>query len=227
MQLDLNAYKKEGMYLLFPTGEKMDLSIDNIKQLSDEFWKDPCLLPTEMREHADFKTCTVCPFRGQAVLCSAMKPLIPFLEQIDKFLSWNRVTAIYVRQDGEVLVSETDLQKALQYITNMALFEYCEDAKQFKPYFHGILPFMPLEESITRLGLNIFWIHRNDRAKANRTIAEIRHHVTETSKSCIKRLNIMCKSDAFKNAYVRTQTFTEFLAMDTEVLLDRYFQGEF
>jgi hypothetical protein len=211
------------MYLYFPDGDSLDLSVENIKKLSEDFWANPCLLPPEMREHVDFKTCAVCPFRGQDVLCSAMKPLIPFLEQIEKYLSHDRVTAIYVRKNGEILIAETTLQKALQFVTNMALFEYCENAKQFRAYFRGILPFMSLEEAIARLIMNINWLNRNEPGKAGQVIADLRNYVTVTSKSCIKRLGVMCKSDAFRNAYVKTQTFTEFLAMAPEVLTEKFF----
>jgi len=34
----------------------------------------------------------------------------------------------------------------------------------------------------------------------------------------------MCKSDAFKNAYIKTQTFTEFLALDPQTLVEKYFK---
>ncbi len=122
MQIDTEACEKEGMYLYFSNGESMDLSLETIKRVSEEIWNDPTLLPPQMRAHVDFKVCTVCPFRGKDILCSAMKPLLPFLEQVDKFVSWDRATAVYVHKNGEITISETDLQRALQYITNMSLF---------------------------------------------------------------------------------------------------------
>ncbi|MFH0984732.1 MAG: hypothetical protein V1882_04275 [Candidatus Omnitrophota bacterium] len=225
MQLKTEQYKKEGMYLSFQNGETLDLSVENIQKLSEEFWKDPHRLPLAMRQHDDFKTCKVCPHRGQDVLCSAMKPLLPFLEQMEKYLSCDYVTAIYVQGDGKITISETDLQHALQYVTNMALFEYCEDVQRYQPYFKGIVPLMSLEEAIVRLAMNVFWIHRDHPAEADRVIAELREHVTETSKSCIKRLTVMCRSDAFRNAYLKTQTFIEFLAMDPKVILRKYFSA--
>lgn len=225
MQLNTKQFKKEGMYLYFQNGDTLDLSVENIQRLSEEFWQDPERLPLAMREHADFKTCKVCPYRGKDVLCSAMKPLLPFLEQMEKYLSCEHVTAIYAQSDGKITISETDLQHALQYVTNMALFEYCEDVQRYQSYFKGIMPLMSLQEAIVRLAMNVFWIHRDQPLEADRVIAELREHVMETSKSCIRRLTLMCRSDAFRNAYVKTQTFIEFLAMDPKVILRQYFSA--
>lgn len=223
MQITTECFKKEGMYLFFPNGESMDFSVENVRKVSEEIWNDPAMLPQQMREHVDFKVCSVCPFRGQEVLCSAMKPLLPFLEQIEKFVSYDRATAVYVHRDGEITIVQTDLQQGLQYLTNMSLFEYCENAKQFRHYFRGIRPFMKLEEAITRLVLNITLFHRDDSQKVEKVIKELRYHVTVASRSCVRRLGVMCKSDAFKNAYAKTQCFTEFLSINPESLIEAYF----
>ena len=208
--------------MCFGDGEVLDLSKDRVKEIADEYWNDPSKLPAHIKEHEDFKTCSVCPYRGQAVFCSAMKPLLPFLEAMEKFTSCDKVTATYIK-GGVSYTSEIPVQNALQYVTNMALFEYCEDAKKYHKYFKGILPFMDSNEAACRIFLNIFWLAKGGRWRTNRIIDEMKRTITVTSKSCVKRLNLMCKSDAFMNAYVKTQIVTEMLSFKVDTTLAKYF----
>jgi hypothetical protein len=116
------------------------------------------------------------------------------------------------------------MQTALQYVTNMAIFEYCEDAKKYHRYFKGITPFMNSNEVACRIFLNIFWLAKGGRWRTNRIIKEMKRTISVTSKSCVKRLNLMCKSDAFMNAYVKTQIVTEMLSFNIDATLEKYFQ---
>lgn len=223
MQETSKKYTNEGMYLQFENGFFLDLSKERIQHLADEYWNNPQKIPVEIRENENFKTCPVCPYRGQNVLCSAIKPLLPFLEVMDNFLSCDKVTAVYVDHQGVIHVSNTSLQNALQYVTNMALFEYCEDAKEYHPYFKGIMPFMSIKEAVAVVHLNLYWLQKGDVAKITEIIKEMRAAVVVTSRSCVQRLQLVCKSDPFLNAYVRTHTFSEMLSMDMENALDGYF----
>lgn len=223
MQIKADNYKNEGMYLHFENGDFLDLSIDNVKRLADEYWNNPKLLPAYIRDNDFFKTCTVCPYRGQDVFCSAVKPLLPFLEKIENFLSYSKVTAVYVNKEGLIQIKNVQLQKALQYITSMAIFEYCEDAKQYQKYFKGIMPFMEVREIAARLFLNVYWLNNSDMALTKKSIKEMTEAVTITSKSCVQRLRLMCKSDAFINAYVNTQVYSMLLSEVDEVFVERYF----
>jgi hypothetical protein len=225
MEIKTDAYKNEGMYLHFPNGDCLDLSQDTIKQLGEEYWNNPSKLPPSMRENEYFKTCEVFPYRGQNVFCSAMKPLLPFLEKINNFVSYDKVTAVYVDRMGHLHVSDTAINKALQYVVNMSFFEYCEDVKQYKEYFRGIIPFMDLSEAVSHLFLNIYWLNKADAGKINETIKKIHYNMTNTSKSCIKRLNLICKSDAFMNAYVHTHSIIELLSSHPGTMLEQYFQN--
>lgn len=218
-----DIHKREGMYLHFSDGRLIDLSKNQVRRLAEEYWNNSSRLPPHIRQDDAFKTCDVCPFKGQNVFCSAMKPILPFLEEIDRFYSYDKVTAVYVKKEGLAYVSETNMQNALQYVTNMAIFEYCEDAKQYHIYFQGIEPFMEMSESVSRLFLNIYWLNKGDWKKVHTTIDEMRHAVTVTSKNCVERLNLMCKSDAFTNAYVKTHILSEMLAVDIiEATLEKY-----
>ena len=226
MEIKTGNYEKEGLYILCNNGDFLDFSKERIKQLGDEYWNNPSKIPPHIRENDDFKTCTVCPYRGQNVFCSAMKPLLPFIGNMDKFVSYNDVTAIYVNQNGLIHVSDTTIQDALQYVTNMALFEYCEDAKGYRKYWKGITPLIKLKEAACQIFLNIYWLNKGNREKVNETIEEMRDAITYTTTSCVKRLNVMCKSDAFTNAFVKTQLYAEVLFMDIDDKLEKYYKGE-
>jgi len=224
MLINLDGYDKEGLYLILTDGGFLDLSKERVRLLADEYWNNPAKLPPHVRQHDVFKTCSVCPFKGQSVFCSAMKPLLPFLEEMDRFNSFDRVTAVYVKKKGVVKISETNMQTALQYVTNMAVFEYCEDAKQYLMYFKGIEPLMDMKETLSRLFMNIYWINGGNWQKAQAVIEEMRYAITVTSKNCVERLNLMCNSDAFVNAYVKTHILAEMLRMNIDETLGEYFR---
>ena len=223
MLIDIDHYNKEGMYLNFADGRLLDLSKENVHRLADEYWNNPSKLPPHVRQDDAFKTCSVCPFKGQSVFCSAIKPLLPFLEEMDRFNSYDNVTAVYVKRKGLVDVCETNMQNALQYVTNMATFEYCEDAKQYRIYFQGIEPFMGMKEALSRLFLNIYWLNKGDWKKVYTVIEEMRYAVTVISKNCVERLNLMCNSDAFVNAYVKTHILADMLGVNFDETLEKYF----
>jgi hypothetical protein len=215
-RVEADLHPHEGMYLHFEDGGRLDISKEHVRRLADEYWNNPSKLPPRIRQDDAFRTCSVCPFVGQDVFCSAIKPLLPFLEQMDRFHSYDKVTAVYVRKGGIESVSETNMQKALQYVTNMAIFEYCEDAKLYQQYFVGIEPFMDLKEAVSCLFRNINQLNQGDREKVHIVIDELRHAVTVTTKSCVSRLNLLCRSDAFINAYVKTQILAEMLAVNPD-----------
>ena len=219
-------HKDRGMYLHFSDGSVIDFSEGHVRDLAEEYWQNPSKLPPRIKENDAFKTCSVCPFLGQDVFCSAMKPLLPFIEQVDQFNSYDKVTAVYVKRAGLEYICETNMQTALQYVTNIAVFEYCEDAKQFRRYFQGIEPLLDMTEVVSRLFLNIYWLSKGNRRKIAKTINDMQHAVTVTSKSCVNRLNLMCQKDGLINAYVRTHILAGFLRVNVvDSFLDRYFQG--
>jgi hypothetical protein len=223
MDIKFEACQKDGIYLFFSDGTSIDFSKERIKALGDDYWSDPEKLPKAVREHEDFKTCSVCPYRGQNVFCSAMKPLLPFLEEMERFESHSTVAAVHVRSGQIRYIPATSMQHALKYVTSMALLEYCEDAKVHYKYFRGIDPFMSTKEAGCRLFMNIFWLHQGDRPKVEETLKEIHHSMLVTAKNCVKRLNLMCKSDVFMNAFILSEGFLAVLSMDPDDLLKEYF----
>ena len=95
--------------------------------------------------------------------------------------------------------------------------------KQFNRYFKGITPFMTPKEVAAHIFLNICWLNRQDRGKLDQIIQQLCDDVTLTSKSCINRLRLVCKSDAFVNAYVITHIYPALLSISSEEDINKYF----
>jgi len=223
VDIAIEKCRKDGMYLFFPDGTMMDLSRERVIALGDVYWNDPQKLAADIRDHDDFKTCSVCPNRGKKVLCSAMKPLLPFLEEMERFTSCDIVGVVYVRQGKVQIWPEVAIQYALQYVTDMALFDYCEDAKVYRAYFRGIDPLMPAQDAACRIFLNMFWLEGGDREKVTQKIDEMSETILIMTQSCVKRLNVMCRSDAFMNAYVNSEAIFSGLSSAIKPWLDEYF----
>ena len=61
---------------------------------------------------------------------------------------------------------------------------------------------------------------RGDRGKVKELVRRFRDDISVTSECQIKRLRLICKTDAFLNAFAKTQVIAEILALDPENLLD-------
>jgi hypothetical protein len=222
MKIDVTAYPDEGMYIHCQDGTFFDFSLTNIARLSTALWNDPSRLSPEIRHDELFKTCAVCPFRGQDVLCSAIKPLLPFLENVERFKSVDRVIIVYRDPKGIVSTQSADMQTALQYLTDMSVFQYCEDMKGYKEYFVGIRPMRSTQENVQTLLLNVFWRSRGSECEAKRVMGEIQNAIDIITRNCFRRLHLMCRSDAFKNAYVKTHIIGELIALSS----DKFIEGQ-
>jgi hypothetical protein len=220
MKIDNNLYRDEGMYVHCENGTVFDFSLNNIEILANEYWNNPDKLSNEIRNDALFKTCSVCPYRGQDVLCSAVKPLLPFLENLNDFKSFDPVTVVFRDSNGVVSIKDTDMQNALQYLTNMSVFQYCEDMKRYREYYFGIIPLRSTQENVQTLLLNIFWKSDGDREKTRSTIKELQKAIDITTRNCIERINLICRSDAFKNAYVKTHILGTLIAGHSNKFLE-------
>jgi len=74
--IDLSSCSGEGLYLLFADGRFMNFSKECVKEVSDRYWSDPSKLPEHTHQDPNFRTCSICPYRGQNAFCSAMKPVL-------------------------------------------------------------------------------------------------------------------------------------------------------
>ena len=232
IQLDPEKFKEPGLYLLFDDGLFLTLTRDFIDQKRREYLADPALLPLAVRQAASYVPCSICPQRDTAKICHALPTAFPFLEDADRFLSYDSVLAVF-RSDpcessgheGILHVARTSVQRALQHVSILSLMYYCEVGREYFKYFAGVLPFMHPMQIVERVYLNIFWDLKGDLAAVEALIAQMRKEMDITVACQIDRLRLFCRSDAFINAYVITHIVTQFLASDMEIQMRQLFNG--
>jgi len=224
MNVILGDYEQKGLYLLLEDSSIISLTERNIERTAKEFWEDPNKMPIQVKKAADFQLCGICPERGNEAICYSLHPVLPFLELIDQYFSFDKVTAIY-REDEEGLlyISETAMQNALQYISMLSLLSYCRVGRKYWKYYYGVIPIMGVDAAVNKFYLNIYWLHEGKMDEINQFISEFKENISIISENVIKRLNLICKKDAFVNAFFNTHVFAEFLSMDMEEVLKRTF----
>jgi hypothetical protein len=210
--LELSHYRQPGLYLILEDATELLLTRENIEKVTEEMWMDPEMIPPSVKEAVEFQRCHFCPLRGNEDLCDALRPTLPLLDIVDKYNSFDQVTAIYKGDDEEVChVSYTTMQRALRYISNLSLMAYCQIGRKYWKYFIGIIPIMDTQETANRLYLNIFWAHGGDQEAVDETISTMSKEITITSQNKAARLRLMCDNDAFLNAFVLTHMLTDIL----------------
>jgi len=213
-----DRYKDVGLYLVLPDGAQLVLTRKHIQKVAEEFWKGPDEMSAEVKNALKSQKCSTCPL-GEDELCSAMEPVIPLLKDIDKYVSFDHVTAVYKGYDESLHVAFTTMQAALRYISALSLIRYCQAGRKYLKYFHGLHALMGGEEIASRIYLNIYWFHEGKKEEIDKAISEFYEYLLMTSKDQVERLNRVCKNDAFINAFVSTQMATEFLQMGIDKML--------
>ena len=65
-----------------------------------------------------FQRCSICPNKRKDDFCNAIRTVFPFLEMMDKYVSFDKVTAVYKENTTNLLhVTSTTMQKALKYVS--------------------------------------------------------------------------------------------------------------
>lgn len=224
IHLQLGNYKQKGIYLLFKDLTVLSLTQREIEKISRQFWEDPARIPPEVREAADFKLCPICPEKEKKGICFALHPVLPFLETIDRYASYDNVTAIYKGEDKDLLhISDSTMTSALQYISILSLMYYCRIGRKYWRYYFGINPLMGARETRNRLYLNIYWLYKGNLGEIHKAITTFRNEIRITSENQIKRLGLICKNDAFMNAFVNTHIAADILSLNMEENLKRSF----
>lgn len=213
---------KEGMYLLFPDGETVDIVPGEIDRLAQEYWENPEKIHPKIKELEEFKPCGHCPHHGEDVLCLALKPILPYLENVDHYMSYDRCVAVFSAGDGTPpQVEETTTQQALRYVAILSLIHYCEMGGRYRRYFAGVSPLMETGEISQILYNNIQRKYDDDGIKMEEVVTEFEQEVLESAVCLTTRLKLMCKNDAFINAFVNAQAAIKFVLMDCQ---ERNFQ---
>jgi hypothetical protein len=226
VEIKFGDYTQEGLYLILKDSRRLDLTKNNIEETAKKFWGDPSKISPAVKEAAEFKRCDFCPLIKMGGLCNAIRPILPLLESLDKFVSYDKIFAIYKGEQNDLLhTADTDMQQALRYIAILNLIHYCQNGQKYKKYFHGIMPLQELQEIAIRFYLNIYWLHNGDEKAITDFTAKFKEELTITSKNQIKRINLICKNDALKNAIVNTQIIPEFLSLDMRKTLKTAFDN--
>lgn len=216
-----NDYEQPGFYLTLEDSTKIELTRENIEKVTMEYWKDPGKIPPSVKDVVEFKRCSFCPLKKKEDLCDALRPILPLLDVMDNYHSFDKVIAVY-RGDDKTLyhVSSTTMQRMLQYITTLSLIRYCQVGRKYWKYFSGIIPVMETHEIVNRIYLNMYWIHNGDTERVHQIISKLNSEITITTRNQMERLQLISKKDAFLNAFVLTHMITDILEMykDTKLM---------
>ena len=224
INLRFNDHKQKGLYLYFPDSSKLILTRDVIEQTATEFWNDPAKISPEVKEAAEFQRCHFCPAKAEEGLCNAIRPVFPLLEDIDKYVSYDKVTAVYIGDEPDIYyVSNTTMHVALSYISSLSLMNYCLNGRLYWRYYLGIMPFTgDVTLAAARFYMNIYWFHKGNQEEIDKVVSKLQEELRTKTKNQIDRLNMICKNDAFMNAFVHAQITSEFIS---EQIVDNVLQA--
>jgi hypothetical protein len=212
LNIDIKSFPEPGLYLLLPDGGRLTLTREAIESTTRRMLDDPDCIPKHVRAAADYHPCDICPARFTAEICHAIMVALPFFDDIDRYMSYDMVTAVY-REDEEerLVVCHTRMSDALQFVTILSMTEYCEVGSEYGAFFEGINPLMPVDN----IGREVF---RNVCADCGGKIECIRGAIKEMSANLFhvaqcqtRRLNLISKRDAFVNAYVTADLIFHFV----------------
>jgi hypothetical protein len=155
--LGLRDFEKEGLYLLFPDSTKLELTKENIDKVTDIYWKDLTKIPEDKRKAIEFQKCYFCPHKDKEDICDSVRPVLPFLDIVDKYVSYDEVIAVYKGNDDKLVqISATTKQDALKYVSILSLLRYNLVLQKYWKYYYGIIPIMSGTEVATRVYLNMY-----------------------------------------------------------------------
>jgi hypothetical protein len=223
LDLRLSDFEKEGLYLLFPDSTILELTKENIEKVTDHYWQDPTKIPEDKRKAIEFQKCYFCPHKNKEDICDSIRPMLPFLDIVDQYVSYDKIIAVYKgSEDKLVHVKATTMQDALKYVSILSLLRYNLVLQKYWRYYYGIIPIMSGREVATRVYLNMYWLHQGNLEEIKEMINRFGEELRVSSTNQVKRLNLVCKNDAFVNAFVNTQLVTQFL-VNIEGILTKSF----
>ena len=130
-------------------------------------------------------------------------------------MSYDQVTAIYRDPDTNILmVHETSMQEALQYISILSLLHDCEVGRQYYQFFHGVNPLMPQIEIATAVFRNMYIACEGDLQQLSETLHKMQEELLQTTQCQVKRLRLISQRDAFLNAFIATHSTTELMLIE-------------
>ena len=223
LDLRLSDFDKEGLYLLFPDSTRLELTKENIEKVTDRYWQDLTKIPEDKRKAIEFQKCYFCPHKNEEDICDSIRPMLPFLDIVDQYVSYDKVIAVYKGNEEKLVhIRATTMQDALKYVSILSLLRYNLVLQKYWKYYYGIIPIMGGREVATRVYLNMYWLHKGNIEEIKEVIKRFGEELRVSSTNQVKRLNLVCKNDAFVNAFVNTQLVTQFL-VNIEGILTKSF----
>lgn len=226
ISLKLSDYPQKGLYLILKDSTKIILTRNQIEKTAEEYWNNPDKIPDKVKSAIEFQRCPFCYLKGKDDFCDAIRPILPFLGVIDKYVSFEEVIAVYKEDDDKLLhVVDTTMHEALKYVSLLSLMQYCQVGRWYWRYYMGIMSLKGSKEAATRLYLNIYYLHKGSKDEIDKLISTFIEQIRITSQNQVKRMNLICKKDTFMNAFVSTQVVTDFLSMDIEKTAAKAFEA--
>ncbi len=215
-KLDTREISDASLYLLFSDGRKLNINRAEMERYNRGNNGCLCDMPLCVKSTENFSRCSICPEK-QGV-CDALIPLIPYIEIFDNYNSFDKVTAVFKKGDL-TYVSKTTVQEAVRYVSILGLMQYCLVGKKYWKCFLDVIPLMPFQELYNRLYLNVYWLNKGDSNAIDSFIKLFAEDITITTKNIAKRLNVICKSDAFLNSFVNMHIGAKLLTLDIDKVL--------
>jgi hypothetical protein len=217
-------YEQTGLYLILKDSTRLVLTKDSIEKAATEYWANPDKIPPDVKEAVEFQRCAFCPSKRDGSFCNALHPVVPLLDVVDKYVSFDEVFAIYKPEEKGLLhVSHTDMKEGLRYVSFLSLMKYCQTGRKYWKYYFGIIPILGGIEFAEKLYLNFFWMHDGDKESTDRAISEFYERITIATENQLARLRLICKNDAFLNAFVAAQSIAYLLNVRKDGLLKKSF----
>ncbi len=214
-QIDTDQFPDPGLYLLWSDGGRLDLTRDRIEAHTRAMLDDPTKIPPHVKAAADYQPCSICPHRDDAEICHAIMTTLPFMDEIDRYMSYDSVVAVYRGEDDDVLhVRETVMQDALTYVSILALTQYCEVGCEYGKYFRSVDPLTPPAKIAAQLYRNIYVEAEGNMTSIEAIIRRMESEIGLTTRCQVARLQLISKKDAFVNAFVAAQTVIGILFME-------------
>ena len=219
-----DEYQQTGLYLILKDSTQLILTRENIEKVASEYWANPDKIHSNVKEDGEFQRCSFCPMEGKRDLCDGLRPVLPLLDVVDKFVSFDEVTAIYKPDEQGLLhVSNTTMAEGLRYVCLLSLMHYCKTGRKYWKYYFGTIPVSGSTEFANRLYLNIHWIYDGNKESIDKAISEFCEQVTVTTKNQVARLQLICENDVFLNAFTSVLTTTQLLDMTKDKKLKKSF----
>ncbi len=217
LNLKLEDFKNEGLYLIFEDSTIIDLSKENIDKITEEYWKKSQIIFPSLEKKDAFVKDPICSIRKSGNFCDAIRPMIAFLGQLDKYSSYDKVTAVYKgKQENAHTISYCTMQQALKYVSILCSLYYCQVGRTYWKYYWGINPLMDGRAIAERAYLNIYFLNDGEKSVIESTIKRFKEEMRITNNFILNKIRLIVKNDSMINAIVSALIVTDFLEMNID-----------